>query len=144
MLLALLDADEAMPWDIRRDQAIYTAKLAHVSARCRLSESDERKALELCYDFDAKLKALKAMMNDPTLKLKKDETWQSAPLRMVVEARTRLRSDKRFTTDKQVQRPPFPFRATRLPPFCSCNKFPSHLRQLTSPLSAATTSFSSI
>ena len=42
IMLALADAQEPMPWDDPRvEQGRYTAKLSHLSARCRLSEADE-------------------------------------------------------------------------------------------------------
>ena len=46
---ALADADEPATRDMRTDQAEYTARLAHVSASCRLSEEDERRLIDGCH-----------------------------------------------------------------------------------------------
>ena len=44
VMLALADSPAYMPWDVRHEQALYLSKLAHVSARCRLSLTEERRA----------------------------------------------------------------------------------------------------
>ena len=59
LALALASAHVPFPWDVRREQAMYTLKLAHMSARCRLSESDERSALRYAAEWHAMIDILK-------------------------------------------------------------------------------------
>ena len=92
VVLSLSDADEPIPWDMRADQAAYTAKLSHVSARCRLSEADERLALLACDDFDKKLKICKAVMM-----ANKDKPGKWLP-----EARGQFRAEKKFSPDRVI------------------------------------------
>ncbi|CAJ1416719.1 unnamed protein product, partial [Effrenium voratum] len=46
--LAVADANMELPWDLLDETAGYLRKLAHVTARSRLSEDDELRALQLC------------------------------------------------------------------------------------------------
>ena len=46
--LVMLDMKDGMPWDLSVEMAEYVAKLAHVSADCRLPEEDELSLLVHC------------------------------------------------------------------------------------------------
>jgi hypothetical protein len=46
--LTQADAPTVIPWDVRQEQALYASKLSHVSARCRLSDEEERISLQMC------------------------------------------------------------------------------------------------
>ena len=48
VMLALAESPMLVPWDLRRECALYILKLSHVSARCRLALAEESRALELC------------------------------------------------------------------------------------------------
>jgi hypothetical protein len=61
VMLALAESRALMPWDIRREQALYVLKLSHVGARCRLSLHEELRALELCERQEAKYKLMKQL-----------------------------------------------------------------------------------
>ena len=41
VMLAQADAPTIIPWDVRKENAKYISKLAHVSARLRLSDEEE-------------------------------------------------------------------------------------------------------
>ena len=46
--LAVSDANMELPWDLLEESAGYLGKLAHVTARSRLSEDYELRVLQLC------------------------------------------------------------------------------------------------
>ena len=48
IMLTQADAPTVIPWDVRQEQAFYASKLSHVSARCRLSDEEERISLQMC------------------------------------------------------------------------------------------------
>ena len=60
-MLALAESPTVVPWDIRAEQAMYTSKLSHVSARCRLSQQEEIRALELCLKQEKKLRLMNSL-----------------------------------------------------------------------------------
>eukprot|EP00966_Prymnesium_polylepis_P135209 3125348-Prymnesium_polylepis.1 len=63
VMLTQADAPTVIPWDVRQEQAYYASKLSHVSARCRLSDEEERISLQMCVEQKEKLKVISEQMN---------------------------------------------------------------------------------
>ncbi|KAL1524752.1 hypothetical protein AB1Y20_019635 [Prymnesium parvum] len=61
VMLTHADAPTVIPWDIRQEQALYISKLSHISARCRLSDEEERVALQMCVEQKEKLLIVKGL-----------------------------------------------------------------------------------
>ena len=58
VMLAQADAPTVLRWDVRLCQAFYVNKLAQISARLRLSDDEERRALVLCAESKKRLEAV--------------------------------------------------------------------------------------